>query len=114
MQTVALTLVLALAAPAEATPAATPEDGAPEATTPAATAPSAQRVWGVGLLAGGCALLAVTATGAALVDAVTRPDDRDDERAYPEVLQAITFASMLLGAASLGAMVAGGALVVTE
>lgn len=104
MQTAAFTLVLALAAPVEAPPSEQPK----------AQAPSALRVWGVGLLAGGSALLAVTATGAALMEAVTRPDDSDDEVAHPEVLQLITFGSMVLGAVSIGTMVAGGALVVAE
>ncbi|OGQ11706.1 MAG: hypothetical protein A2138_15685 [Deltaproteobacteria bacterium RBG_16_71_12] len=119
MPTLALTLVVAFAAPVEVPPNDLPpneETQIREAQEQATQEqqPSAQRVWGVGLLAGGSALLAVTATGAVLVEAVTRPDDRDDEIAHPEVLQVLNFGTMVLGAASIGAMVAGGALVVSE
>lgn len=105
MQPVALTLLLALAAPVEAPPAPEP---------PANPAPSAQRVWGISLLAGGSAALAVTATSAALVEALSRPDDPDAELDNPELMQGFAFGTMLLGAASVAAVLAGGALVITE
>ena len=108
MTPVALVLALALTAPVEATSPAEPEPAQ------ASKEPSAQRVWGVGLLAGGSALLAATATGAALLEALTRPDDPNDEVEHPELLQGATFTSMILGAGSVALMLAGGALVIAE
>ncbi len=109
MHSVALAVALALATPVDAAPAP-PADGAPVQPAP----PSARRVWGVALLAGGSAVLAVSATSAALVEAVTRPDDPDVEVEHPEVLQSVAFGTMLVAAASAGAMLAGGALIASE
>lgn len=116
MQALALTLSLALAAPNAA-----PGDAADAAAAPGETAtatepkaPSALRVWGVGLLAGGSAGLAVVATSAALVEALARPDDPDREPEDPQLMQGIAFGTMLAGAASLAAVLAGGAMVVAE
>ena len=121
MQSVALLLTFALATPIKDAPlpadesaagtAAAFADGAPVEQV---KAPSARRVWGVALLAGGSAVLAASATSAALVEAITRPDDPDDELEHPEVLQGIAFGTMVVAAASAGAMLAGGALIASE
>ena len=113
MQSVALLVALALATPVDGAPAL---DTEPATDAPAAQAPppSARRVWGVALLAGGSAALAASATSAALVEAVTRPDDRGAEVENPELLQSVAFGTMVVAAASVGAMLAGGALIASE
>jgi hypothetical protein len=103
MAPLALTLALALGAPV-----------AGEAPAPAPEVLSERRALGIGLLAGGAALLAGTATGSALLEGLTRPDDPDDDPANPEVLQAAAFTGVVLGASGVGLMLAGGALTLSE
>lgn len=69
---------------------------------------------GLSLFGGGAALLAGTAAGFVLLEAVTTPDDNRNPQQYPELVQAGGFAALTLASLSAGLMLLGGGLLLEE
>ena len=107
------TLAFALAS-TPASPARADEPAAAPGERARAAALGERGQLGLDLLAGGSAMLAATAAGATLLEAVTAPDDGRNKPAHPEIVQVSGFATITLASLSAGLIVVGGALLMSD
>lgn len=104
-----LPLFLACALAASPRAADVPAGGAQAAAEPALALPL-----GLGLLGGGAALLAATATSVTLLEQLTKSDDGRNPQRFPDLVQAGGFAALTLASMSAGLLLVGAAVVIDD